>query len=165
MDVRILPMDRIEHCDKSIELIQEDFFLKDLPTRYDGDGLGKYCYKEKGIVAEENTPILFQYKNKIIAMALFEKKISFKKEQNGYHGAYYFKPETIEVFNPISEDSICSIFNKSIKFSNVKYKLNKDFLSNFISSLENIRGINRDIIKSKEWECIKTACIKEDATE
>ena len=166
MDVRILPMAKVEHCDKSIELIQEEFFLKDLPTRYDDNGSGKYCYKEKGILAEKNTPILFQYQNKIIAMALFETRVQYKPEQDGYHGAYYFKPETIEVFNPISEATLSNIFNKNIKFSTIKYKLNKKFLPKFLSSLENRRGINRDIItKSKKWECVKTVCSKENIAE
>ena len=160
MDVRILPMDSSEHCDKSIEFVQEEFFLKDLPTRYDSNGLGKYCYKTKGIVAQKNTPVLFQYKNKIIAMAIFEKRVQFEEEQDGYFGTYYFNPETIEVFNPISEASICKIFKKNIVFSQTKHKLDKDFLPNFISYLENKRGIDINIIKTKEWGCVKTICSK-----
>ena len=160
MDIRILPMDRVEHCDKSIKIIQEEFFLKDLPTRYDKNGLGKYCYKTKGIVAKKNTPILFQYKKKIIAMATFEKRVKFEKEQNGYFGTYYFKPETIEIFEPVSEATICKIFNKNITFSQTKHKLNGDFLPDFISYLKERRGIDINIIKTQEWDCIKTICYK-----
>ena len=147
MYVRILPMDIIEHCDKKIEDIQKDFFLKDLPSRGDNNGFGKYFYKTKGIIANKNTPILFQYKNKIIAMATFEKRVKFQKEQNGYSGAYYFIPETIEVFKPIDEEAICKIFNKKIIFSQTKHKLNKDFLTVFISYLKERQGI--DIITKK----------------
>ncbi len=156
MNVRILPMDKIEHGNKSIKNLQIDFFLKDLPSRYDNDGLAKYCYKKKGIVATEGTPILFQYKNQIIAMAIFDKIKKFEKEQDSYFGAYYFKPKTIQVFEQISESEICKIFNKEIKFSQIKHTLNKNYLPKFISNLKNKRSIDTNIIKTNKWSCCNT---------
>jgi len=156
--VRILPMDKEEHCNQTIEYIQEKFFLEDLPRRYDSYGSAKYCYKKNGILAKEDTPILFQYKNKIIAMALFKERIKFDEAQDGYFGTYYFNPETIKVFNPISESDICKIFNKTIIFSQTKHKLDKNFFPDFIATLENLKEVDKSIIKTKEWGCYKTIC-------
>ena len=158
--VRILPMDEVEHCNQTIEYIQEKFFLEDLPTRYDAYGCAKYCYKTKGILAKEDTPILFQYKNRIIAMALFKKRIKFDEEQDGYFGTYYFKPETIKVFNPISKSDISKVFNKTIIFSQTKHKLDKNFFPDFIATLKNLKEIDKSIIQTKEWGCHKTICHK-----
>ena len=73
MNVRILPMDKVEHNDKSIKKLQRDFFLEDLPTRKSNDGY-KYHYIKKGIVAKKGATILFQYKNMIIAKAIFNRR-------------------------------------------------------------------------------------------
>ena len=91
-------------------------------------------------------------------MATFKKRIKFEKEQDGYSGTYYFNPKTIKTFSPISESNICIIFNKNIKFSQTKHKLDKSFLPKFIVSLKNVKEIDENIIKTKEWKCKKTIC-------
>jgi len=102
--IRILPMDRVyEFEDWEIEKVQEDYFLKTLPDDRDGE----YLYKTLGMKAPKGTVVLFQYDNSIIALARFIKAEEFSQPvNNAYYGAYYFDPNSIVVFDPISRDEI-----------------------------------------------------------
>jgi hypothetical protein len=58
--VRILPMDsELEFNDRTIEQVQQSFFLKTLVG--DGRPPGMYHYREAGLKAEHGTIVLFQY--------------------------------------------------------------------------------------------------------
>jgi len=147
LDVRILPMDKAnEHGDREIEEIQNDFFMKDLPSRFDNIGRGKYCYKKLGMKAKKGTTVLFQYDNFIIAMATIENIKKFDSNQDGYYGAYYFEPKSIKIFKPINNFEINKIFKTNKKFSNVKHILDGNMLNDFIESLQNVQNIDEKII-------------------
>lgn len=106
----------------SIEEIQNVFFLKDLPSRKDINGQGKYCYKTKGMQANEGTTlVLFQYDNKIVACADLYKIVKLEVPEDVYHGAFYFDPSSIKVFDEICNEDINSIFNCRIKFGQIKH--------------------------------------------
>jgi len=150
LNVRILPMDKVnEHCNRTIKEIQNDFFMNDLPGRYDDIGQGKYCYKKTSLKAKKGTTVLFQYDNLIVAMAKIENIKKFDREQNGYFGAYYFEPESIKIFKPINNFEINRIFKTNIKFSHVKHILNGNMLSDFIKNLQNIQEIDKNIINTQ----------------
>ena len=103
-------MDRVyEFEDWEIEKVQEDYFLKTLPDDRDGE----YLYKTLGMKAPKGTVVLFQYDNSIIALARFIKAEEFSQPvNNAYYGAYYFDPNSIVVFDPISRDEIKQIWGK-----------------------------------------------------
>jgi hypothetical protein len=64
--VRILPIDSQEEFPEwSIEKLQSDFFLDDLPFRSDG-----YLYRKSGLQAEPGTVALFQFSGAIVASAV-----------------------------------------------------------------------------------------------
>lgn len=108
--VRILPMDRTDEFGNwEIKRVQEDYFLKTLPD----DRNGKYFYKKHGMDAPTGTVVLFQYDNNIVASARYLESEEFSQPvDNEYYGAYYFEPNSIVVFNPVSRDEIKQIWDK-----------------------------------------------------
>ena len=63
-EVRILPMSPNESDDMSIEKMQQDYFLTELPSRIDGE----YRCKTQ-LHAPEGAAILFQYRGHVVATA------------------------------------------------------------------------------------------------
>ena len=106
--VRILPMDRTYEFDNwEIKRVQEDYFLQTLPD----DRNGKYLYKKRGMDAPTGTVVLFQYDNYIVASARYLKSKDFSQPVNNeYYGAYYFEPNSITVFNPVSRNEVKQIW-------------------------------------------------------
>lgn len=135
--VRILPMDRkFEFKNWSIEKVQRNFFLQDLPNKEANGRKGRYLYKEKGMVADKGSVVLFQYDNMIIASAILTYIEKFDEPQYGdddaddsyydkvkYTGAFYFEPSSITVFDPINSDEVNKIWNKFKVFSNARHDL------------------------------------------
>lgn len=116
--IRILPMDRkFEFEDMEIKEVQSEFFLEELPSREDEYGKGRFRFKKSGMKAEPGTIVLFQYDGKIIASAEITDIIKYEKLQvdennEGYNGAYYFDPDKINVFEPLDNDDIKSIWGE-----------------------------------------------------
>jgi len=141
--IRILPMDRDdEFYDMEIGEVQSEFFLDELPKRNDEHGTGKYHYKKKGLILEEElTLVLFQYDNKIIASANLVNVIKFKEPYGIYNGALYFEPNSIRTFDPISNQKINDIFHDSVKFGQIKHKLNSLHVKDFFAKITNIKKV------------------------
>ena len=141
--VRILPMDREdEFYDMEIEEVQSQFFLDELPKRNDEHGYGKYHYKKQGLILnEEPTLVLFQYDNKIVASANLINVLKFKQPNGIYNGALYFEPNSIRTFDPISNQEINGIFQDSIKFGQIKHKLNSLHVKDFFANITNIKKV------------------------
>jgi len=153
--VRILPMDRThEFNDSTIDKVQEEFFLEDLPYRKDERGKGGFLYKTRGMKAERGTIVLFQYDGKIIALAELTDIKKFEKPQfkggEEYKGAYYFDPYSIRTFKPISKEEMNRIWGNEFigrdgkkhpafeRFNQTKQFLNPEKYPDFYSLLENI---------------------------
>lgn len=120
MEIRIVPMsgDDQEFIGKTIEEIQNDYFLKDLIRV----NKGWYYYAERGLVAEQGDILLFQMNNSIIAAAKLDNIVKFiKKTVDGCNGAYVVDCKTIKVFEPITKDELKEIIPKFEKFSQTKY--------------------------------------------
>ena len=141
--VRILPMDKKEFNKADIQEVQEHFFLNELPKRKDHIGQAKYYYKKQGMKIEEGkTLVLFQYDGKIIAMARLCKIVRFRTSEGDYHGAYYFKPDTIIVFEPLTNEDINQIFECNIKFGQVKHSLNPDKIPILLKQLKKVKSVD-----------------------
>ena len=65
-EIRILPMSKKEFNDKSIEWLQ-GWFMEELKNARKG----LYRYKTRGLKTSTGSLILFQYRGKIIASAVF----------------------------------------------------------------------------------------------
>ena len=116
--VRILPMNgELEFPGKTIEEIQKDFFMKELIERK-----GVYGYRTKGMESEYGDLVLFQMDNQIIASALFERCVQYPVQTDPNHkGDYWFDPDTIKVFKPISLDELKDYIDELKRFGDVKF--------------------------------------------
>lgn len=141
--IRILPMDKDDEFEQiEINEVQSEFFIKDLPNRKDENASGKYCYKKQGlIIKEQPTLVLFQYDNKIVACADLTNVVKFEIPKGIYRGALYFEPASIKTFDPIDNDEINNIFHCSIKFGQIKYKLDAIYTKNFFSKIKNVKQV------------------------
>ena len=143
--VRILPMDsREEFPDWSIERLQHDFFLEDLPSRPDGE----YLYHKSGLAAEPATAVLFQFRGFIIASAVLSDARRFEKPRSEvyhgvrfeYEGALYFDPSSIRVFDPVGPDAVRTIWPKVRRFGRVKWSLDPKGYAAFQSGLKHVEA-------------------------
>jgi len=143
--IRILPMDKnFEFKFKSIENVQKDFFLDELPRRENG----KYLFKEKGMKADPGCIVLFQYNNQVIASAKLTDSEKFSNPQYGddsgdpyyanekYCGAFYFEPSSILVFDPVTSNEIKFIWSEFKRFSHAKYKLDTEKYAQFLQLID-----------------------------
>jgi 5-methylcytosine-specific restriction enzyme A len=132
--IRILPMSNKTDDFKGIEEVQS--FLK---NEFVYENKGSYKYNEKGIDAPEGSLILFQYDNHLIASAEY---IGSKKEKH----KYYFKTDSIKIYEPISKEDIREFWADFIGFRNSKREIPKTV------EAEMIRLLNRKIIVTSELE-------------
>jgi len=127
--IRILPMDsQLEFDGRSIEEVQQTFFLKELlvPDRPPG----KYWYRESGLNADSGTTVLFQNDGRLIASATLLEVERFETPEKGtYHGAFYFDVNSIRVFDPIGREVVAAIWPEFKGFSHVKWTLDPEGLA------------------------------------
>ncbi|ALO36131.1 hypothetical protein CMT41_16385 [Colwellia sp. MT41] len=136
--IRILPMSMSADIfkDKTHNEVQSEFFLSRLPFNQNG----QYHFHLNSIQAGSGTTVLFQYRAKIIASAVFEKRVDFDKPNREYNGALYFDINTIKVFDPVGSELIRSIWPEEFNgFSQATTKLNEDFLSVFEEKLTGLK--------------------------
>ena len=134
--VRILPMDsEVEFPNWSIEELQYDFFLQDLPFRPDGE----YLYRKAGLQAEPGTLVLFQFCGALIASAVLRDVIRFESPRKKvYEGAIYFEPSSIRVFDPIREDVVTRIWPHVKRLGRVKWSLDPKAYTDFERELTHV---------------------------
>lgn len=126
--VRILPMSVNASYDWSIQEQQENYFLSELS----GKLKGKYDCK-KLLNAAPGTPVLFQYRNHIIASARLTGGAKLPQPTRyGYTHAMTFDPASICVFEPINADQMKAIWPDEFKtFSQATKKLSLEPLDRF----------------------------------
>ena len=136
-EVRILPMNRqkeFTQC-KSVEDVQEQFFLDELPSR---DNCGYLLYT--GLKAEPDTIILFQSDCSIIASAVLCNYQRFQRpDSDGYKGCLFLERNSIRVFDPVPESTIIGIRPNVKQLGQVKWYLNPKGYAVFESILHNVR--------------------------
>lgn len=134
--VRILPMDSLEEFpDSSIEKLQLDFFLVDLPFRSDG-----YLYRKSGLHADTGTVVLFQFCGAIVASAVLRDVERFETpREDVYNGALYFDPRSIRVFDPVRENVVARIWPNVKRLGRVKWTLDPKHLGDFERELQHIK--------------------------
>lgn len=148
-EIRILPMSAIhEFPNKTIEEIQNEFFLNELVNKRKGE----YLFRSSGMNATKGALVLFQIDNKVIASANLVQVKKYKEPVDGiYKGAYYFDINTIKVFEPITAKELSEIDESFIAFSQSKQKLDsskQDQILSLINSKERIR-IPEEIIENE----------------
>src|SRR5258708_3306310 len=115
--IRILPMsDKIEGFrGKTIEEVQKNIFLNKLPARQ-----GHYRYASTGLNAIPGTLVLFQYRARIIASAIFLYDERFEKPINGSSGEIHFDPASFRTFDPLDVKDMRKVWPAFRAFGHVK---------------------------------------------
>lgn len=159
--VRILPMDKQnEFNGQDTVSVQSDFFLKEVPSRIVNQVQGIYCFKTNKIKLDnQETYILFQYDNHIIACAKLANTVPDKSHQE-YGGYYVLPPDTIYTFDKISRENM----NKFIfpqepikKFSQVCHKKSLQNIASFLNNtnvIKNLKSVaEEDIEPNYNFQC------------
>lgn len=158
--IRILPMDKInEFHGQDLEIVQSKFFLNEVPSRVVNNDIGIYCFKSNKIKVDgQETYILFQYDNHIVACARLDKTIlvSTHKEYGGY---YVLPPGTIYTFDKISlNDLNTHVFPlEPIKrFCQVCHKRTLLDINSFLNNtkvVKNLKSIGSNISLKYNFQC------------
>ena len=115
--IRILPMSEKdpEFTGKTSEEVQ-NWFKSQLPDQ-------AYQFKNKMDTPDE-TLVLFQYQNRLIALAMLEKVESYEeKNEYGYKGKYKFQSSSIAIFDPLSISDVQEIWSGVKSFNQSSQKL------------------------------------------
>ena len=133
--IRILPMsDKIPGFDgRTIEQVQERCFRRDLPACN-----GRFRYQRTGLNAPPGTLVLFQFKARIIASALFLRDEKYEQPRRGYGGALHFDPSSIRTFEPLDLDAMRKVWPSLRAFGHVKRSLNPTLYTKFNRRLKHV---------------------------
>lgn len=95
-EIRLIPMSKeLEFANKSIDTVQQEFFIDDLKNREEC----LYFFRSSGINCTKNTLLLFQYDNMVIASAKLKGIIKYDTPYDGvYNGALHLERSSIKVF-------------------------------------------------------------------
>lgn len=140
--VRILPMDAKEEPDfagLTAEDAQRQYFLGKLVRTERPPG--KYWYRKKGLDALSGTLVLFQFDTRIIASAILDHRERLPKPEGPYHGALYFKVDSIRVFDPVGLKVIQAIWPNVTSFGRTKWKLDPKGVSAFEQQLTGVEVV------------------------
>jgi hypothetical protein len=133
--IRILPMsDKLDGFrGRSIEDVQKDIFLRKLPARK-----GRFPYRSSGLNAEPGTVVLFQFKARIIASAVFLRDEKFDKPVNECGGEMSFDVKSFRTFVPLDVEAMRKVWPNFRGFGHVKQYLNPTLYSQFNRRLKQV---------------------------
>jgi|KBSSwiStaDraftv2_1062776.scaffolds.fasta_scaffold1907673_1 hypothetical protein len=133
--VRIWPMsDKLKGFEKrSIEDVQKRCFLRDLPAMN-----GRYRYPRVGLNADPGTLVLFQYRARIIASAVFLRDEKFDKPKGGCSGAIFLDVNSIRTFDPLDVAAMRKVWPSFRGFGHVKQFLNPTLYPKFKRRLKHV---------------------------
>lgn len=133
--VRILPMsDKLDGFRRrTIEQVQAQVFLRSLPRMN-----GRYRYQSAGLNAEPGTVVLFQFKSRIIASAVFLRDEKLETPDGKHGGALYFEAESFRTFDPVDAAEMRKVWPAFRGFGHVKQALNPTRFSIFKRRLKNV---------------------------
>jgi len=119
--IRIFPMSSklAGFVDREIADVQRRLFLRDLPKSN-----GRWPYQSAGLNALPGSLVLFQFRARIIASAIFLRDERFDRPRRGHAGVLHFDPKTIQTFAPLDLDRMRAIWPAFRAFGHVKQHLN-----------------------------------------
>jgi hypothetical protein len=134
--VRILPMsDKLKGFrDRSTEEVQAYYFLDRVPA-----GKGRFPYRSSGLNAPSGTVVLFQFRARIIATAVFLRDEKFGRPKAGHGGVLHFEPDSFQTFDPLDVESVRKAWPRFRGFGRVKQSLNPVMYPAFKRRLKNVR--------------------------
>jgi hypothetical protein len=117
----------------SIEQVQKKYFLRGLGRD------GRYSYPSSGLNADPGTVVLFQFKARIIASALFLRDEKFERPRGGAAGVVHYDPSSIRTFDALDVDAMRAIWAGFRAFGHAKRRLNPMLYGKFKRRLKNVR--------------------------
>jgi hypothetical protein len=120
---------------RSIEDVQAHVFLRDLPAMK-----GRWRYPRVGLSAEPGTVVLFQYRARIIASAVFLRDEKFERPRAGYGGALHFDPASLRTFDPLDADAMRKSWPAFRGFGHVRQFLNPTRYSLLKRRMKNVKA-------------------------
>jgi hypothetical protein len=134
--VRILPMSerREGFRGRSIDDVQRNVFLRDLPRAC----RGRWRYASGGLNAGPGTVVLFQFRARIIASAVFLRDEKFERPRGNSAGALHFDPASFRTFEPLDVEAMRKVWAGFRAFGHVKQFLNPTLYGTFKRRLRNV---------------------------
>ncbi len=134
--IRIWPMsDKIKGFrGRSIEDVQRNLFLRRLPNTMKG----RWHYGSSGLNADPGTLILFQFKARIIASAVFLRDEKYEKPIRGNAGEIAIDPKSIRTFEPLDVEAVRKVWPSFRAFGHAKQALNPTLYSKFLRQMKNV---------------------------
>jgi hypothetical protein len=120
---------------RSIEDVQRNVFLRGLPRMN-----GRYRYQSSGLNARAGTIVLFQFRARVIASAVFVRDEKFDQPVGGHAGVIHFEPDSFRVFDAVDADAMRKAWPWFRKFGHVKQALNPAGYAAFKRRLKHVEG-------------------------
>ncbi len=120
---------------RSIEDVQRRVFLRELPHKRNG----RWPYQRTGLNAPLGTLVLFQFKARIVASAVFIRDEKFARPRRGCSGVLHFKPESFRIFDPLDVSDMRKVWPSFRAFGHVKQHLNPTRYAQFNRRLKNVQ--------------------------
>jgi hypothetical protein len=135
LSVRIWPMsDKIPGFrERSIAEVQRHYFLNKLPR-----GKGRFRYLSSGLNAPPGTVVLFQFRARVIATALFVRDERFARPRSDHAGVLHFQPDSFQVFDPVDAAAMRLAWPRFRAFGHVKQRLHPEGYAAFERRLEHV---------------------------
>jgi hypothetical protein len=111
-------------------------FLRGLPRRK-----GRFSYPSSGLSAEPGTVVLFQYRARIIASAVFLRDERFEEKRDGAAGLIHLDVKSIRVFDPVDVQGMRKVWPAFRGFGHVKQFLNPVNYPLFKRRLKRVRSV------------------------
>jgi len=133
--IRILPMsDKLEgFVGLTIVQVQKRCFLRDLHARR-----GRFRYRSAGLNAPAGSVILFQFKSRIIASAVFLRDERFARPIGGCRGQLHLDGRSVRTFDPLDIEAMRKVWPGMRPFGHVKQFLNPTSYPAFKRRLKNV---------------------------
>lgn len=117
--IRILPTSE-DDIDFNTQELMENYFLNKLSKD------GKFHVYSFQVKKPEDTLILFQYHNSIVACGIMEDKLEMIMD--GYNGCYFFDEESIKLLKtPITKEELKKEDIGFERFGNTSQKIDMDY--------------------------------------
>ena len=120
---------------RTIEDVQAQCFLRDLPRMK-----GRFRYPSVGLDAQAGTIVLFQYRARIIASAVFLRDEKFDRPKRGCAGELHLDPESIRTFDPVDIETMRKAWPSFRAFGHVRQFLHPQRYAMFKKRLEHVKS-------------------------
>jgi hypothetical protein len=104
---------------RDIADVQRTLFLRELTANG-----GRFRYPRAGLNARAGTVVLFQYRARVIASAVFIRDERFERPRRGYAGVLRFEVSSIMTFDPVDAEAMRAAWPAFRAFGHVKQFLN-----------------------------------------